>query len=289
MTKAAIVYLIKGHPSEILEMSLRSLDRYFNKRFNYPVYIFHEECSKQELIRSWSSSTIEFIQLPDYLKLPNYEGLSVDQVERWSRGEDGGRASFGLGYRQMCRFFLYGLFMHPKMANLDYYWRFDDDSYLTEEVTYDPFAVMEQNGLIYGYRTVEAENVRECLGLDLLWNEVKSFAKKEHLSRRHLNRLVANWKGKYKGFNYYNNFEINKVSFWRNHKLYQHFFNTLDQTLGFYKYRWGDANVRAMSVGLFLKPNQVHHFKDIGYRHNDHYAIPGGDKVIYSKSGSPFS
>lgn len=289
MTKAAIVYLIKGEPSDHLKESIESLDRYFNKRFDYPVYIFHEECEQQELIRSWSSSKIEFIQLPGYLNLPDYRGLSARQVERWSEGKDGGRRCFGLGYRQMCRFFLYGLFTHPKMANIDYYWRFDDDSYLTEELTYDPFALMESTGAIYGYRAVDAENVRECLGLDLLWNEVKSFAKKERLSRRYLNRLVSNWKGKYKGFNYYNNFEINKVSFWRNHQMYHKFFHTLDETLGFYKYRWGDANVRAMSVGLFLKPSQVYHFKNIGYRHNDHYAVPGGDTVVYSKQGSPFS
>lgn len=282
--KAAIVYLVRG-ATEKLERSIKALDRFFNRRFNYPILIFHEEFNKEEkeLISSWSSSTLEFILLNDFKKLPNYSGLSVDQVNRWCEGKDGGRKSIGLGYCQMCRFFLHTLFVHPRMAEFDYYWRFDDDSYLTSEITYDPFALMESCKAIYGYRAVEKENVYECLGLDLLWKEVKAFAKKEHLSRRYLNRLVANWKGQYKGFNYYNNFEINKVSFWREHPGYKKFFQTLDETLGFYKYRWGDANVRAFSVGLFLHPKQVHHFGDIGYQHNDHYTALGSDKVIYSR------
>lgn len=290
MKNAVIVYLIKQVSQERLEPSLKSLDRYFNQKFDYPVVIFHENelGSEIETVRSWSTSKIEFIHLKDFLVHPDYPGLSVEQAERWSAGLDGGRKTFGYGYKQMCRFFLYGLFHHPRLANVDYYWRFDDDSYLTSPIDYDPFELMEKKGAVYGYRAVEAENVRECLGLDLLWQEVKSFAKKENLSRRHLNRLVANWKGSYKGFNYYNNFEINKVSFWREHEGYNRFFHTLDQTLGFYKYRWGDANVRAMSVGLFLKPSQVHFFGDIGYRHNDHYVPFGKSNVIYSKSGCPF-
>ncbi|MCH9609113.1 MAG: hypothetical protein S4CHLAM45_08760 [Chlamydiales bacterium] len=290
MTKAAIIYLIKGGAGEKLKLSLTSLDRFFNRRMDYPVLIFHEECTDEQMkeIRSWSTSTIEFVHLNEYMKLPDYPGLSLPQVERWSEGLDGGRKAFNAGYRQMCRFFLHTLVLHPRMYEFDYYWRFDDDSYLTEEITYDPFAFMEQNGMVYGYRTIEIENVRECLGLDLLWKEVKEFAKREKLSTRYLKRFVSDWRGRYKGLNFYNNFEINKISFWRENTLYLKFFETLDKTLGFYKYRWGDSNVRAMSVPLFLTPDQVHHFGDIGYRHNDHYAEPGGDRVVYSKDGDPF-
>lgn len=289
MVKAAIVYLVHGDENlPDFTKSVLALEKYFNARYRYPIVVFHEQLSQeaQEKIARLSSAPIHYEKLTTFLDLPDLPGLTKEQVDAWCEGRDGGRKA-RLGYRQMCRFFSYGLYTHPALADYDYYWRFDDDSFLLDEIPFDPFAYMEDNGLIYGYRSVEHENVRELIGLNELWEATKQFAKGHKLSTRYLKKLVSKrWKGTYTGFNYYNNFEINKRSFWVNHPLMKEYFSSLDTSLGFYKYRWGDANVRAMSVGLFLKPSQVHHFKTIGYRHNDHFSLPDSEQVVFRKPAS---
>jgi len=236
------------------------------------------------LLQKTTSFPLEFVELKDFDKLPSYPGLTQEQVDRWIEGKDGGRGGARLGYRQMCRFYSHTLFHHPALAKFDYYWRFDDDSFLLGEVKEDPFELMEEKGYVYGYRSVEFENPRTVgVGLDVLWKKTKQFAKKNKLPLSFLKKRVANWKGKYTGLYYYNNFEINKVSFWRESALYSNYFSFLDRSLGFFQYRWGDSNVRTLASHLFLKPHQIHHFDQIPYRHNDHYSLPNSEEVQYIK------
>ena len=48
----------------------------------------------------------------------------------------------------------------------------------------------------------------------------------------------------------------------------QAYFEHLDQNGGFFYERWGDAPVHSLAVLMFLNASEVHHFSDIGYRHN---------------------
>lgn len=65
---------------------------------------------------------------------------------------------------------------------------------------------------------------------------------------------------------FWSNFEIARLDFFRS-KEYQDYFETLDKSGGFWEERWGDAPVHSLAAGLFLSPEQVHYFRDIGYRH----------------------
>ena len=38
--------------------------------------------------------------------------------------------------------------------------------------------------------------------------------------------------------------------------------------------QWGDAAVHSLAVAMYAKPSQVHHFEDIGYRHDHLYQCP---------------
>ncbi|MCB1180476.1 MAG: hypothetical protein KDK55_00445 [Chlamydiia bacterium] len=291
--RASLVYLARPKKFEKLndlKKSLVHLDRHFNEAHNYPITIFHEDYEQKEFdaIRSTSSSTIEFIKLPNFLELPSYPGLTQEQVERWISGEDFGRPKAPLGYRHMCRFYAYPIFHHEALASYDYYWRFDDDSYLLGDVKEDPFAFMEKHGYVYGYRSVEYENLSaDGIGLDRLWKLTKQFAKKHRLSLKQVKKRVANWKGRYTGIYYYNNFEINKISFWRESSLYTEYFKMLDRSLGFFQFRWGDSSVRILAANLLLKKSQIHHFDDIPYRHNHHYSLLRSEEVRYVKHENP--
>jgi mannosyltransferase len=71
---------------------------------------------------------------------------------------------------------------------------------------------------------------------------------------------------KYNMCHFWSNFEIARLDFFRS-KQYNDYFETLDRSGGFWTERWGDAPVHSLAAGLFLEPEQIHYFRDIGYRH----------------------
>ncbi|KAI5962336.1 KTR5 [Candida pseudojiufengensis] len=66
---------------------------------------------------------------------------------------------------------------------------------------------------------------------------------------------------------FWSNFEIARVDLFKS-KEYQDFFKYLDESGGFYKERWGDAPVHSLAIGMLLDLNEIHYFRDIGYRHD---------------------
>lgn len=75
----------------------------------------------------------------------------------------------------------------------------------------------------------------------------------------------------------FDNEEYNLCHFWTNFEIartdlflskeYQAYFQHLDNRGGFYKERWGDAPVHSLAVGMFLAKEELHYFRDIGYKH----------------------
>ena len=54
------------------------------------------------------------------------------------------------------------------------------------------------------------------------------------------------------------------------------FFEHLESEGGFYYERWGDAPVHSIGVSLLARKDQIHFFKDIGYRHEPFQHCPQG-------------
>lgn len=88
------------------------------------------------------------------------------------------------------------------------------------------------------------------------------------------------------------------MDFWRG-EAYQKFFDYLESKGGFYyevrysselcslfplifcvKQRWGDAPVHSIAAALFARKDQIHFFRDIGYRHDYFQHCPSGDDWV---------
>nr|CEG04089.1 unnamed protein product [Fusarium clavum] len=65
---------------------------------------------------------------------------------------------------------------------------------------------------------------------------------------------------------FWSNFEIAKLSWFRS-KEYQDFFEMMDRSGGFWMERWGDAPIHSLAAGALLGPQDIHYFRDFGYRH----------------------
>ncbi len=90
----------------------------------------------------------------------------------------------------------------------------------------------------------------------------------------------------------WSNFEIADLDFWRS-EAYQKFFDYLESKGGFYyevsepitssasllshlSQRWGDAPIHSIAAGLFANKDQLHFFRDIGYKHEFFQHCPSG-------------
>lgn len=75
---------------------------------------------------------------------------------------------------------------------------------------------------------------------------------------------------------FWTNFEIARVDVFTS-DAYKQYYDYLDRLGGFWRERWGDAPVRLLALAMLLRMEEIHYFRDIGYRHLDMIHCPLND------------
>ncbi|GAA5915292.1 hypothetical protein JCM6882_005181 [Rhodosporidiobolus microsporus] len=178
-------------------------------------------------------------------------------------------------YRRMCRYQSGFFYRHPLLDEYDYYWRVEPSVKFYCDIPYDPFLQMQDNGWKYGF-TVSLYEYESTI--KTLWKTTKDFisANPHHLAKPNAMEWLSN-----DGGETYNrsNFEIGSLAFLRS-KAYTEYFDYLDRSGGFSYERWGDAPVHSIGAALFLKPEEMHYFSDIGYFHNPFLNCPVDEGIL---------
>ena len=173
--------------------------------------------------------------------------------------------------------------MMPVLDDVDYVWRLDDDSMILSPINFDVFGRMRSKNIVYGF------NMRSC---DFepcvrgLVNTTRAFLAKSRYTPAWFQELNGPGRcGKccdrpsscnccYPNLCFfYNNFEISRVALWRSVE-YQSFMAHIEESMGIFKYRWGDAPIKTIGVSLFVPKSQIHKFSDIAYKHAIFYVGP---------------
>eukprot|EP01059_Diplonema_ambulator_P029953 TRINITY_DN499_c0_g1_i5.p1 TRINITY_DN499_c0_g1~~TRINITY_DN499_c0_g1_i5.p1 ORF type:complete len:659 (+),score=156.66 TRINITY_DN499_c0_g1_i5:1203-3179(+) len=296
LVNGVIIYLdSKRKP---IEKALVLVQKHFLSCWPYPVHVFKEGVTEQyvQQVRSVTTSQVNFTEIGHFFDIPP-NNISMGTLNFWIDVMKYGRGHH-FGYRMMCRFFS-GIFaQYTFLKQYDYYWRLDTDSWIREPVLVDPFRHMVATGCRYGHMSShhsDKETVTRNLYPTVLeWAEEYNVAE-ENITR--LNRRVTSNTGEYKRAMYYNNFEIASVP-WITGDAYKSFFNYLDYTDGFMKYRWGDAPVRTLAVHLMLDDTEICDFENyLPYKHgafnNTKYrkaalVRPTCPSIYMAKSGSHY-
>ena len=250
--KAAIYFLAEVDQLTYFERALRSLDKYFNTEFQYPVIVFHENMDKStmERIRTFTKSLLYFQRV--LMDLPTHRVIEhlVPQKDYCDKRP--------ISYRHMCRFNAIKVYEQPILQQLEFYWRLDTDSRLLFPIGYDVFAKMKSLGKVYGYIQVMKDNKQCVLGL---WSAARRYCEHENIQPHFFDK-------KPDATMYYNNFEISRVDFWRSAPV-QKYLTHIDGLSGIYYLRWGDAPIKSIAVSIFLPKEKTHCFKDIAYAHHN--------------------
>jgi hypothetical protein len=251
MMKAAIIGLVRGydkieHYRKLIRRN-RLMHRNFNRRFGYPVILFHEGNihSDHQQILSKMTPHLCFVDISDqaFVEPPRLLSSWRNQI----------------GYKHMCRF--YTLQIYDYIKEYDYVLRLDDDSYIQSPIHFDLFKFMRNNSLDYGYIHSEMDSHEETVAT--LPKFTRQYIREHrsvvpHCSLSDINALY-----------YYTNFTITRVSFWFQPEV-QDYLRAVDQSLGIYQYRWGDHIIQTHALKMFSQPERLHHFQDFKYMHGSH-------------------
>jgi hypothetical protein len=175
------------------------------------------------------------------------------------------------GYKYMCKFFM--LDMYKYLDNYDYYWRVDSDDFLTD-LRYDIFGWVERNDVHYGWAARKIEG--------------------HGATRRTLPQWSAQYVAKCKiwpsalmdqplkqCFNFYNNFHIGKVSFFKRPDV-QHFLQAVNASGFVDAHRWGDSTIQAYAVRLFMDTKHIRMLPNLIFIHKSH----GNKKISTYNKGA---
>ncbi|KAI8990757.1 nucleotide-diphospho-sugar transferase [Mycotypha africana] len=273
--KAAFVVLVRNSELHALRSSMRYLEDRFNHKYNYPWIFLNDEPFTEEfknLTCAMTNADVQYGLVPkEHWSYPDWIDQDLAAKRRQMMVDQkilyGGSES----YRHMCRYQSGFFMLHPLLDELDYYWRVEPGVKFSCDIDYDPFRLMQERDLKYGF-TIALREFRATV--PTLWRTTLNFAKAypQHIypqtSPDSLFRFVTDDKGeKYNLCHFWSNFEIASLKFMRS-EAYQSYFRYLDKAGGFFYERWGDAPVHSLAAAMMLKKSEVHWFYDIGYKHD---------------------
>ncbi|KAF9454502.1 glycosyltransferase family 15 protein [Macrolepiota fuliginosa MF-IS2] len=275
---ATFVFLCRNSDLAGVVSSIRQMEDRFNRNHGYPWVLLNEEPFTEEFkerVRVLTDAPIHFGQIPsEHWYQPDWIDEDRARAGRSRLMAQGIIYAGSVPYRNMCRFNSGFFFKHELLQPYRYYWRPGVQFFC--DVTYDPFVFMQENNKVYSFTIslVEWEPT-----IPTLWSTVKEFVKRypELLDPNNSLGFLSDNNGV--GYNlchFWSNFEIADMDFWRG-EAYQKFFDFLESKGGFYYERWGDAPVHSIAASLFASKDQVHFFRDIGYRHDPFQHCPSGD------------
>jgi alpha 1,2-mannosyltransferase len=280
---ACILILSRNEDLRPLIDTLRQFEDRFNKRHNYPYVFLNDRKFTPEF--EYSIRNILGHEQVTFSQISESDWAMPNAVDKTRALESRRRLSHvihgaSLSYRKMCRWFS-GRFMdHPALLTYEWFWRIEPGVSFMCDIPNDPFVQMSRNKKVIGFSILMSEIEETIPGL---FDAVMEFKKVQRLYPHPKLWNYFTYQGRnsttfYNGCHIWNNFEIARFDFFRSAQ-YRKYFEHIDRKGGFFYERWGDAPVISLAAALFLRPDQLHHFTDIGYRHDQSSFCPGDSQT----------
>ncbi|CAO3607271.1 unnamed protein product [Cunninghamella echinulata] len=241
--KAAFVILARNSNLDGVRQSVRQMEDWFNRKFNYPYVFLNDEDFDEEfkeLTTSLTKAETFYGKIDEsQWSFPSFIDQERAKQTRIKMAEQGIIYGDSVSYRHMCRYQSGFFFRHPLLKDYEYYWRVEPDINYYCDVDYDVFQMMKDNDYQYGW-TMSLTEYRETI--PTLWETTQEFMKlhpeyivegKDSLKPF----LTDNNYQDYNGCHFWSNFEVGSLEFLRS-KKYMDYFEYLDQAGGFFYERW---------------------------------------------------
>lgn len=293
---ATLLALVRNNELKDMLMSVRDLERTFNRKFNYPWLFLNDEPFTEEFkagIRAATKAQVTFDLVPkDHWDVPSWINDDLYRESVQVLKEQKVQYMEKKSYHQMCRWNSGMFYKHPALQNTRYYWRVEPHVHFFCDIDYDVFRYMQDHNKTYGFTVNIYDSPESVAGL---WPVTQQFMA-DHPEYIHPNNALK-WltdsenrrenfqkANGYSTCHFWSNFEIADMEFWRS-EAYEAYFNYLDRAGGFFYERWGDAPVHSIGLGLFEDASKIHWFRDIGYQHIPFFNCPNSPKCSGCTAG----
>ncbi|KAJ1834901.1 hypothetical protein LPJ63_001557, partial [Coemansia sp. RSA 2711] len=216
---ACFTVLARNQDWRALRDSMKQIEDRFNRRYNYPYVFLNDEPFSDEFInmtRSMTQAEVHYGQIPsEHWSYPEYINQTRASEARAKMKQDDVMYGGSESYRHMCRFESGLFFKHPLMQQFDYYWRLEPGIQYLCDINYDPFLLMKQRRIRYGWTIAIYELMNT---VPTLWDSVRRFMQTHPDLIPEHNALwwVSRDNGtSYNGCHFWSNFEIADLSFYR--------------------------------------------------------------------------
>ncbi|SCV69492.1 BQ2448_2512 [Microbotryum intermedium] len=306
--RAAFVVLARNRDLYELLESIRGMEDRFNHKYGYPWIFLNNEPFSEEFKERTSQFTsghcsyglIDPSEWPTGTSMPENINVSLATEKINAMGQKPIPYGGSLTYRKMCRYQSMFFWRHPLLDDIEWYWRVEPSVKYYCDLDFDPFRFMKENKKKYGF-VLSLYEYPDTIAT--LWETTKAFLIKypQHLAQPNfvpfisydsgLNYNQCEWPffdgdevAPYNNLtvlprsrtgHFWSNFEIGDLSLWRS-QAYLDYVKFLDNSGGFFYERWGDAPVHSIAASLFLHPDELHFFDNIGYFHAPFHACPVG-------------
>ncbi|KAJ7854908.1 glycosyltransferase family 15 protein [Mycena leptocephala] len=279
--KANATFLILTRNSDLdgIMQSMSELEAKFNGKFDYPYVFLNEEPFTEHFkssVTALTRSKIEFGLIPhEHWHQSSFIDEEMATAARQQMVDAHVIYGGSVPFRNRMRFHSGFLHHHALMQKYRYYWRVEPGVRFFCTLDHDPFLLMQDKDMKYGFTVALPEYMP---AISTLWDSVKEFvgANPELVEPDNALAFLSDDGGvSHNGCLFWSNFEIADLDFWRS-EAYTKLFEHLDRAGGFYYERWATASVHSIGAALFARKDQIHFFNEIGYRHEPFQHCPQG-------------
>jgi len=289
MQKGAIAYpFFKDEErTDWLIHSLKQMKKHWLNFYPHPVFIFHHE----ELSEDIKNSVLQELPQTDIRFTPTNMVKEQRAIDFYDTVFSCGLRTWDINDCSAYRWKSGLCYTEPVLDQYDWLCVIDTDAFVASDVDEDPFEYMSRNNKLYGYRALSYDDPEL---IHNLYHTLQSYLTEYNVEPKNIygekttsyDYCIPDTFGLWPQcpITYYTNIDFISLKFARSEE-YQSLFKYLDDTDGFYDYRWGDCPVRYLIVRTFVDEQQIHRFENWKYVHGQTvFQIPHQSNVDSSPS-----
>lgn len=247
-----LIVILTPRASLKLAPRLKLLDLNLSDNFTTPLLIMHSNQPGQDYLRRLAGTTRRQMMFLDINAIFGLFPPGIDtcrtSTSYWRRGK--------WNYQLMIRFWFKILFEVPLFKQYEYMMRLDDDSQILG-VWMNVFDEMRKRRAVYFANNEDVDFEKSLPGTMKLPYLALKYLVLNNLTVKQHDRIRRGFAESHI-LNYLNNFEVMKLDFFRREDVWK-WIEEVDRTNGIFKYRWGDAPLRYITLAMFAEPHEVLH------------------------------
>jgi len=252
-------------PKASLELvpRLKLLDFNLSDNFTTPLLIMHSDQPNEDYLMRLANTIRRQMMFLDISSIFNLFPSDFDTCRTRSSFRKRGKWN----YQLMIRFWFKILFELPQFKKYEYIMRLDDDSAISG-IWINVFNEMRSKRAVYFANDETKDSDTTVPGTMKLANVALKYVILNNITVKQPENIRYGI-GDNHILGYYNNFEVMKLEFFQRQNVRQ-WIEEVDRTNGIFKYRWGDALLRYITLAIFAEAHEVLHRSqyNLSYCHN---------------------